>query len=134
MASSSSKLSVHDGLLMADPTLYRITVGSLQYLSFTRLDLSFVVNKVCQFMHTPKDIHWQAVKCNLCYLRGTADYGLLLHPSSSFQLTAYSDADWTGCPDDRQSTSAFLIYFGSSLISWSSHKQPSVARSSTEAE
>jgi hypothetical protein len=50
MASSSS-LSAFSGDPMEDPTLYRSTVGSLQYLSFTRPDLGFAVNRVCQFMH-----------------------------------------------------------------------------------
>lgn len=52
MASSSS-LSAFSGDPMEDPTLYRSTVGSLQYLSLTRPDLGFAVNRVCQFMHRP---------------------------------------------------------------------------------
>jgi hypothetical protein len=61
-------------------------------------------------------------------------HGLFLRRNSSHHLTAYSDADWAGYPDDRRSTSGFCIYLGSNLISWSSRKQPTVARSSTEAE
>ena len=37
----------------SDPTLYRSIVGGLQYLTFTRPDLSYAVNLVCQFMHNP---------------------------------------------------------------------------------
>lgn len=132
MAPSMSKLSIHDGAAMTDPTLYRSTMGSLQYLSFTRPDLAFAVSKVCQFMHSPTDVHWQAVKRILCYLCGTVHYGLFLRSSPSTQILAYSDADWAGCPDDRRSTGTFLVFFG--LISWSSRKQPTVARSSKEAE
>lgn len=134
MAPSMSKLSIYDGQPMSDPTLYRSVVGSLQYLSFTRPDLAFAVNKVCQFMHSPTYVHWQSVKRILRYLCGTSHYGLLLRASSSSQITVYSDADWAGCQDDRRSTGAFLVYYGPNLISWSSWKQSTVAHSSTEDE
>ncbi|KAF5447193.1 hypothetical protein F2P56_032762, partial [Juglans regia] len=131
---SSTRLTAVDGPSFEDPQLYRSVVGSLQYLSFTRPDISFAVNRVCQFMHCPRLIHWQAVKRILRYLRLTSTFGLHLSPISSFKITAFSDADWAGCPDDRKSTGGFCIFFGSHLISWGSKKQPTVARSSTEAE
>ena len=49
-------------------------------------------------------------------------------------VSAFSDADWAGCPDDRCSTGGFAIFLGSNLISWSARKQATVSRSSTEAE
>jgi hypothetical protein len=59
---------------------------------------------------------------------------LKIHKSSSHVISAFSDADWAGCSDDRKSTGGFVIFFGSNLISWSAKKQPTVSRSSTEAE
>lgn len=131
---SSTALSATDGHDFSDPKLYRSIVGSLQYLSFTRPDISFAVNKVCQFMHSPRDTHWSAVKRILRYLKNTLHHGLLIRKSSSPRLRAFSDADWAGCPDDRKSTGGYCIFFGDNLISWSSKKQLTIARSTTEAE
>ena len=49
-------------------------------------------------------------------------------------ISAFSDADWTGCPDDRRSTGDFIVFLGYNLVSWCARKQPTVSRSSTEAE
>ncbi|KAG9441433.1 hypothetical protein H6P81_017287 [Aristolochia fimbriata] len=65
---------------------------------------------------------------------GTLCYGLVIHPSSDLGVDVYSDVDWGGCPDDRRSVIGFCILLGGSLISWSFKKQPTVARSSSEAE
>lgn len=132
--SSSSSLSAFDGDSMEDPLLYRSTVGSLQYLSLTRPDLAFAVNRMCQFMHKPSKLHWQAVKRILRYLKHTVSHGLLLTRLNTSTLEAFSDADWAGCPDDRKSTRGYCVFLGSNLISWSSKKYPMVSRSSTKAE
>jgi hypothetical protein len=67
-------------------------------------------------------------------LRGTISLGLRLSKSSSTIVSAFSDADWAGCPDDRRSTGGFAVYVGSNLVSWNAKKQATVSRSSTEAE
>jgi hypothetical protein len=96
--------------------------------------VSFAVNKVCQFLQRPIIHHWTAVKRILRYLKHTLFHGLLIRCHSPAQLHAYSDADWAGCPDDRRSIGGYYIFLGSNLISWSSRKQATVSRSSTEAE
>lgn len=114
--------------------LYRSIVGGLQYLTITRPDLSFAINRVWQYIQAPTDAHWAAVKRILRFVKGTADQGLKFQTSTTDTLHAFSDADWAGCPDDRRSTSGFVILLGSNLVSWSSRKQQTVSRSSTEAE
>ncbi|XP_031479830.1 uncharacterized mitochondrial protein AtMg00810-like [Nymphaea colorata] len=128
------KLSKFDGTPLLDPTPYRQIVGALQYATLSRPDLAYATNKVCQFMQAPTTVHWAAVKHILRYIKHTLHLGFLIRPSSHLSLTAYSDTDWAGNPDDRRSTTGFAIFLGDSLVSWSAKKQNTVARSSTEAE
>ncbi|XP_019182546.1 PREDICTED: uncharacterized protein LOC109177599 [Ipomoea nil] len=123
-----------DAAPYANPTQYRRIVGALQYLTITRPDLSYSVNRLCQFMHAPTDDHWGLAKRVLRYIKGTLDYGLRISPSTSTTIQAFSDSDWAGCPIERKSTSGYAVFLGTNLISWLSRKQRTVARSSTEAE
>ena len=68
------------------------------------------------------------------YIKGTVGVGLHFKKYSSTLVSAFFDADWAGSLDDRRSTGGFVIYFGPNLVSWSARKQPTVSRSSTEAE
>jgi hypothetical protein len=133
---TSSKLSATSGepLSAADATDFRRLAGALQYLTFTRPDIAYAVQQVCLHMHAPRDSHLVALKRILRYVRGTLHLGLQLHRSSIEELTAYSDADWAGCPDTRKSTSGYAVFLGANLISWSSKRQATVSHSSAEAE
>ncbi|KZV55209.1 hypothetical protein F511_12796, partial [Dorcoceras hygrometricum] len=97
-------------------TLYRSTVGALQYLTITRPDIAYSVNKVCQFMQRPLQSHWTAVKRILRYLCGTLDFGISLGNSPSLNLYGYCDADLGSDPDDHCSTSGFCWFFGNSPV------------------
>jgi histone deacetylase 1/2 len=133
--STIDKLSLSDGVRLGpvDSTRYRSMVRALQYLTLTRPDISFAVNKVCQFLHAPTTTHWSAVKRIMRYIQGTLSMGLKVRRSASTIVSAFSDADWAGCVDDRRSTGGFAVFFGSNLVSWSARKQPTISRSSTEA-
>jgi histone deacetylase 1/2 len=117
-----------------DATKYMSIVGALQYLTLTRPDISFSVNKVCQYLHAPTTQHWTTVKRILRYVKYTQDLGLHIRKCFSLLVSAFSDADWAKCSDDRKSTGGFAVFLGSNLISWSARKQATVSRSSTEAE
>lgn len=65
-----TKLGFED---FSDPTLYRSIVGVLQYATITRPEISFSVNKACQFMSKPSEQHWLSVKRILRYLKGTVN-------------------------------------------------------------
>ncbi|XP_031276877.1 uncharacterized protein LOC116135311 [Pistacia vera] len=60
------KLSSTDSEPFQDPGLYRSTVGALQYLTLTRPDISFTVNKLSQFLQAPTELQCQACKRVLC--------------------------------------------------------------------
>ncbi|GJT86672.1 ribonuclease H-like domain-containing protein [Tanacetum coccineum] len=119
---------------VSDPTLYRRLAGALQYLTFTRPDISYAVQQVCLFMHDPREPHFSALKRILRYVRGTLTSGLQLYSSTTSSLVAYSDADWAGCPTTRRSTSGYCVFLGNNLLSWSSKRQFTLSRSSAEAE
>ncbi|XP_019089180.1 PREDICTED: uncharacterized protein LOC109127985 [Camelina sativa] len=131
---TSAKLLSAVGPPVADPSLYRSLVGALQYLTFTRPDIAYAVQKTCLYMHDPCEPHFTAMKRILRYLKGTISDGLHITHSNKTTLTAYTDADWAGCPNTRHSTSGFAVFLGNNLISWPSKRQPTVSRSSAEAE
>ncbi|GJX04158.1 ribonuclease H-like domain-containing protein, partial [Tanacetum coccineum] len=130
---TESKLGT-TGDVVSDLTLYRSLAGSLQYITFTRPDISYAVQQVCLHMHDPREPHFSALKRILRYVCGTLDYGLQLFSSSTTDLVAYSDADWADCPTTRRSTSGYCVFLGNNLLSWSAKRQPTLSRSSAEAE
>ena len=124
---------------MQDLRKYREAVGSLIYLSTcTRPDISFVVSKLSQHFAEPTVEHWNTVKHVFRYLKGTMEKGLYFRRNGTEKLglRVYSDADWASDSADRRSTSGYCASLneGSSLISWKTRKQPTVALSTCEAE
>lgn len=83
-------------------------------------------------MHQPSDIHWQALKRLLHYLKGTIYHGLLLKRSCTTTLSAFFYVYWASNHDDRTSTTVCVVYLGGNLISWSSRKQQVIACSSSK--
>uniref|UniRef100_A0A2N9FS43 Reverse transcriptase Ty1/copia-type domain-containing protein n=1 Tax=Fagus sylvatica TaxID=28930 RepID=A0A2N9FS43_FAGSY len=129
----NTRLSLHESDPLPDPHGYRSLVGALHYLTFTRPDISFSVHQVCQYMSAHTTVHLAAAKRILRYLQGTLHHGIAF-TLGPLHLSAYTDTDWAGDPDDRRSTSGYLVYIGSNPITWSAKKQPTVSRSSTESE
>lgn len=120
--------------LLDDPLVYRRLVGKLMYLTITRPDITFAVNKLCQYCSAPKGSHLHAAYKVLHYLKGTIGLGLFYSSTTDFTLSAFTDADWNSCKDSRRSTSGFCMFLGTSLISWKSMKQDTVSHSSAESE
>ena len=68
------------------------------------------------------------------YLKGTIDFGVYYDGSHEYRMYGYTDADWPGSISDRKHTSSGCYSMGSTMISWFSRKQSSVALSTAEAE
>ena len=129
----SIKLAAKDGELLPSAEPYRILIGKLMYLTTTLSDISFAVNKLCQFSSAPRKPHLHAAHKVLNYLKSTIGQGLFFPVNDDYQLNAFCDADWSNCPDTRRSITGSCIFIRQSLIAWKSKKQD-VSHSSAEAE
>jgi len=123
------KLLVDTSLDLIDATLYRQIIGSLMYLTKTRPDIGFVVNTLSQFLVEPRRVHLVAAKHVMRYLKGTIDYGISYDGNHDFTLSGYTDVYWVGSVSNRKSTSGCCFSLGSTMISWQSRKQSSIALS-----
>lgn len=84
-----SKLSAAGSPSFTDLTLYRCTVGALQYLTYTRTDIAFVVNKLSQYLQAPTINHWQACKRVSWFLKGTSTMGISFKPATLLSIDLY---------------------------------------------
>jgi hypothetical protein len=108
---------------VADLTQFRSLTRALQYLTFTRSDIAYVVQQIYLHMHDPRKPHLIVMKRVLRYLQGSLDFCLHLRCSAtSSELMVYMDADWTDCPDTRRSTSGHDVFLSNKLIFWSSKR------------
>nr|CAC37623.1 copia-like polyprotein [Arabidopsis thaliana] len=117
-----------------EPTYFRSLAGKLQYLTITRPDIQYAVNFICQRMHAPTNSDFGLLKRILRYVKGTINMGLPIRKHHNPVLSGFCDSDYAGCKDTRRSTTGFCILLGSTLISWSAKRQPTISHSSTEAE
>ncbi|KAA0055053.1 putative mitochondrial protein [Cucumis melo var. makuwa] len=87
------RLTPFDGVPLDDPTMYRQLVGILIYLTVTSLDIAHAIHII-----------------------GILGHGLQFSSQSSIILFGFSNADRTGDPIDRRSTTDYCFYLGDALI------------------
>ena len=118
---------------LVDMIHYRQIIGSLMYLTNTRPYICFVVNTLSQYLFKPRCVHLIVANHVIRYLKGMTDLGLYYGRYHDYRLYGYMDSAWSGSTADRKNTSNGCYGVGSTMISWFSKKQSSVALSSAEA-
>jgi hypothetical protein len=117
---------------------YQSYTGMLNYLACrTQPDLAAEVSILSKFNQHPGLSHWKEVIHCLKYLKGTANFGLLLWPEPNKlidHINFFTDATWAENQESRISRSGTLAFWKSRPILWNSKKQKNITMSSTESE
>ena len=95
----------------------------------TRLDIAFIVGMLGRYMSNPGVDHWKVAKRVMLYLNRTKDFMLTYQRSDSLEIIEFSDSDFAGCQDNKQSTSSYVFMLAGRVISWRSAKQTLIASS-----
>ncbi|KAG8647682.1 hypothetical protein MANES_09G097601v8 [Manihot esculenta] len=111
------KLNKDKGKVLPNPNQYRRLVGRLLYLRLTRLDITYSMQQLSQYMQVPQKPHLDATLHVIRYLKGNSRKGLFFPTNNSFQVSTYCDSNWAAYPSFRKSLTRFCIFLGSSLIS-----------------
>ncbi|CAL8081981.1 unnamed protein product [Prunus armeniaca] len=127
-------ISKDEDEITVDETYFKQLVGSLTYLTTTRPNMMFVTSLISRYMAKPIELHLQAAKRALRYLKEIVNYGIHYKRGGDGKLLAFTDSNYARDMKDRKSTSGYVFLLSSSVVSWSSKKQPIVTLSTTEAE
>jgi hypothetical protein len=132
-----SEFNDSPALKEAEIKLYQQIIGSLNYASIiTRIDISYITNLLARYCSAPTQLHLQAAMHVLRYLIKQKDLKLVFKSNGNQQctITLYTDSDWAGEAVDRKSVGGWIAMFNDCPVAWESKKQPTVAKSATEAE
>nr|KYP52785.1 hypothetical protein KK1_025320 [Cajanus cajan] len=109
--------------------MYQGMIGSLLYLTASRPDITFSVCVCARFEVRPKEVHLQAIKRILRYLKVTANPGINFYRRQKFSLLGYYDANYIGDKWERKSTSGGCHFLGRCLVSWTSKRKSTISLS-----
>ncbi|CAM8877602.1 unnamed protein product [Rhodiola kirilowii] len=113
---------------------YSQVIGCLMYaMTSTRPDIAYAMRKLSRYTSNPSNLHWEAIKRVLKYLKGTMNYGLVYACFPSV-LEGYTDASWITNLEDHSSTSGWVFLLGGGAISWASKKQTCITSSTMKSE
>ena len=97
-------------------TKYKGIIGSLHYLTASRLDIMFGVCMCAHYQSSPKESHFSIVKRIMKYQKGTLDVGLWYPKGVEISLVGYSNLDFVGRKLDTKSTSGTYHLLGDDLV------------------
>ena len=117
---------------------YSSLVGSLNWLTKTRSEISFAVLQCSCYLHNHAQHHDEAALKVLGYLKKNPNLGLCF-PKSHFNkeklfIDVYADLSNANCLDDQKSSYGYTLRANGRPLSWCSKKSPQVCLSSCEAE
>lgn len=114
---------------------FRQAIGSLNFAAIvSRPDISYAVGELSKFTENPKSSHVNALKRIFRYLKATIYYCLEYKASDVLTFNGYTDADFARDVDSRRSTTGYVFFLNECAITWRSHRQKTVALSTTESE
>ena len=111
-----------------DNRYFKQIVGSLMYLTSTRPDIMYAVSMISPYMEHPTEKDLNAARRILRYVRGTFSLGVFYKKGDDPKMVGYTDSDYAGDIDDRQSTEGSIFMMSEGAICWSSKKQPIVSQ------
>ena len=114
----NKKLLKDEGELFEDSGRYRHLVGKLNYLTIARLDISYAVSVVSQFLEAPREVVTRIIR----YLKKQPGLGILYRLNGHLRLEGFTNADWAGSPLDRLSTIGYCTFFRGNRATWKSKK------------
>lgn len=101
-----------------DVISYLSAVGSIMYAMVGfRPDLAYVVGLVSRFMSRPREVHWEAVKWLIRYMKGSAEVHLTFTQEKEFKIQGYCDSDFAGYRDRSRSLSGYVFTIGGNVVS-----------------
>ena len=135
----ATSTDVEQPLTTEEHKAYRRAVGKLQWVTYTRPDISYATKELARSLTQPTTLDQQKLKHVLRYIKRTQHYRFYVRPAvrtmdTTAKLDVFVDSDWAGCATTRKSTSGFVIKFMESTIHFGSRAQATIALSSAEAE
>ena len=103
-------LSIESGDLLPNAHVYKRFVGRLIYLTNPRLDITFALSVVSQFMHAPQTSHLDTVHHILRYLKTCPELGLFYIAGAQSGVSCFTNADYAESKDDKRSTLVFVFF------------------------
>ena len=114
---------------------YRQMVGCINFAANSaRPDVASAAHQLARHLNNPSHAHESAAVRTIQYLHCTSHIGLRYKTDMNHPVITFSDSDWAGCIDTRQSTSGRVTMMQGAAVIWSSCRQKSIALSSAEAE
>ena len=97
---------------------YASVINNLMYVQVcTRLNIALVVSVLRRYLSDLGQRYWTVAKKVMKYFQGTKNYMLTYRWSSDLTCTSYLDSDFTGCPNDKKSTTRYVFKLTGGVVS-----------------